>query len=132
MWGVWEELLGEIQPDPAPEDPHQGEALRVSRVWEELLQELSLDPTPTEAPLREALRVPRVQEELCVLLQPHPPWEGLCWMIPSDPRRAEPQRSMVLVIQPKSIVFILSGPRASSTAIWGLTGAKPTILETMA
>ncbi|XP_068856257.1 zinc finger protein 239-like [Aphelocoma coerulescens] len=52
--------------------------------------QLKLDQTPTEAPLREALRVPRVREELRALLQLHPPWEDRRWMIPSDPRGAEP------------------------------------------
>ncbi|RMB96011.1 hypothetical protein DUI87_27450 [Hirundo rustica rustica] len=49
-------------PDPPPEDPNQGMALRMSRLWEELVQELSLEQTPTETTVREGLRVPQCRK----------------------------------------------------------------------
>ena len=51
-----------------------------------------------EALLREALQVPQVWGKLRALLQLHPPWQDLHWMIPSDPRWTEPWRSLVLLI----------------------------------
>lgn len=71
MYGVWENLLGKLGPDPALDSSHWGEALRVLGLQEALLPEVT-PAHASESPHWEVLSMRRVRESLLAVLTPRP------------------------------------------------------------